>query len=38
MRRKGVRFLEDPRREPYGIIAVFEELYCNKWDLIQRAE
>lgn len=38
MRRKGVRFLEDPRREPYGIVAVFEDLYGNKWDLIQPTE
>ena len=31
----GVRFLEAPRHEPYGIVAVFEDLYGNKWDLIQ---
>lgn len=31
----GVRFLEDPRHEPYGSVAVFEDLYGNKWDLIQ---
>ena len=33
----GVRFLEAPRHEPYGTVAVFEDLYGNKWDLIQRA-
>jgi catechol 2,3-dioxygenase-like lactoylglutathione lyase family enzyme len=33
----GVRFLEDPRHEPYGTVAVFEDLYGNKWDLIQPA-
>ncbi|MCR5879107.1 VOC family protein [Phenylobacterium sp. J367] len=33
----GVRFLEEPRREPYGTVAVFEDLYGAKWDLIQRA-
>ena len=33
----GVRFLEEPRREPYGSVAVFEDLYGTKWDLIQRA-
>ena len=33
----GVRFLEAPRREPYGVVAVFEDLYGNKWDLIQPA-
>jgi catechol 2,3-dioxygenase-like lactoylglutathione lyase family enzyme len=33
----GVRFLEAPRHEPYGSVAVFEDLYGNRWDLIQRA-
>lgn len=33
----GVRFLEEPRHEPYGSVAVFEDLYGNRWDLIQRA-
>jgi catechol 2,3-dioxygenase-like lactoylglutathione lyase family enzyme len=33
----GVRFLEAPRHEPYGIVAVFEDLYGNRWDLIERA-
>lgn len=33
----GVRFLEAPRREPYGIVAVFEDLYGNRWDLFQMA-
>jgi len=32
---RGVRFLEAPRREPYGTVAVFEDLYGNKWDLIE---
>ena len=31
----GVHFLEAPRREAYGTVAVFEDLYGNKWDLIQ---
>lgn len=31
----GVRFLEAPRREPYGSVAVFEDIYANKWDLIE---
>jgi catechol 2,3-dioxygenase-like lactoylglutathione lyase family enzyme len=34
-RAKGVRFLEPPRYEPYGTVAVFVDLYGNKWDLIQ---
>ena len=32
---KGVRFLEPPRHEVYGSVAVFEDLYGNKWDLIE---
>ena len=31
----GVRFREEPRHEPYGSVAVFEDLYGNAWDLIQ---
>ena len=30
----GVRFREEPRREAYGTVAVFEDLYGNLWDLI----
>lgn len=33
----GVRFREEPRREPYGMVAVFEDLYGNAWDLIEPA-
>jgi len=32
---RGVRFLGPPRVEPYGTVAVFEDLYGNRWDLIQ---
>ena len=32
----GVRFRELPRHEAYGTVAVFEDLYGNPWDLIQR--
>lgn len=31
----GVRFLEPPRVEPYGTVAVFEDPYGNRWDLIE---
>ncbi|MFG3557770.1 VOC family protein [Micromonospora sp. NPDC047557] len=31
----GVRFLEEPRHEAYGSVAVFVDLYGNRWDLIQ---
>ena len=32
----GVRFLEAPRREAYGAVAVFEDISGNRWDLIGR--
>lgn len=31
----GVRFLEEPRHEVYGTVAVFSDPYGNTWDLIQ---
>jgi len=34
----GVRFREAPRHEPYGVVAVFEDLYGNAWDLIEPAK
>lgn len=34
-RARGVTFLEAPRDEAYGTVAVFEDLYGNKWDLLQ---
>jgi lactoylglutathione lyase len=36
MREAGVDFLEQPRDERYGTVAVFSDLYGNKWDLLQR--
>jgi catechol 2,3-dioxygenase-like lactoylglutathione lyase family enzyme len=33
----GVRFLEAPRDEPYGRVAVFEDRWGNRWDLLQPA-
>ena len=35
MMTQGVKFLESPRHEAYGTVAVFEDLYGNKWDLLQ---
>ncbi len=32
---RGVEFLEEPRVESYGTVAVFRDLYGNKWDLLQ---
>jgi catechol 2,3-dioxygenase-like lactoylglutathione lyase family enzyme len=34
---RGVKFIEQPRHEPYGTVAVFEDLYGNKIDLIEPA-
>jgi catechol 2,3-dioxygenase-like lactoylglutathione lyase family enzyme len=33
--RRGVEFIEEPRDENYGTVAVFRDLYGNKWDLLQ---
>jgi catechol 2,3-dioxygenase-like lactoylglutathione lyase family enzyme len=33
----GVCFLEEPRHEVYGRVAVFEDLCGNRWDLIETA-
>ena len=35
MKSHGVTFTEEPRRESYGTVAVFFDLYGNKWDLVQ---
>jgi catechol 2,3-dioxygenase-like lactoylglutathione lyase family enzyme len=35
MKAAGVTFEEAPRHEPYGTVAVFRDLYGNRWDLIQ---
>lgn len=35
--KNNVRFREAPRMEPYGKVAVFEDLYGNLWDLIEPA-
>jgi len=34
-RARGVAFREAPRGEAYGTVAVFEDLYGNRWDLLQ---
>jgi catechol 2,3-dioxygenase-like lactoylglutathione lyase family enzyme len=34
---RGVEFLEAPRHEPYGTVAVFVDAFGVKWDLLQRA-
>ena len=34
-RAKGVEFVRAPKKEPYGTVAVFTDLYGNLWDLLQ---
>ena len=36
-RARGVHFVEEPRLEPYGKVAVFQDLYGNRWDLVEPA-
>ena len=36
MTAQGVQFVEKPRQEKYGTVVVFEDLYGNRWDLIER--
>ena len=35
LKSRGVTFLEYPRHEDYGVVAVFVDLYGNRWDLLQ---
>ena len=35
MKEKGVRFLEEPREEEYATVVIFQDLYGNRWDLLQ---
>ncbi len=37
MKARGVSFIEEPRQESYGTVAVFEDLYGNRWDLVAPA-
>ncbi|NRA99025.1 MAG: VOC family protein [Rhodobacteraceae bacterium] len=35
MQARGVQFEEDPRHEPYGIVAVWQDPFGNRWDLLE---
>jgi uncharacterized glyoxalase superfamily protein PhnB len=35
MKEKGVSFVREPKKEDYGTVAVFEDLYGNLWDLLE---
>ncbi|MEN3336043.1 MAG: hypothetical protein V7641_5408 [Blastocatellia bacterium] len=32
---KGIKFVREPKKEIYGTVAVFEDLYGNLWDLLE---
>ncbi len=32
---QGIKFIRDPIKQEYGTVAVFEDLYGNKWDLLE---
>jgi catechol 2,3-dioxygenase-like lactoylglutathione lyase family enzyme len=38
MLQKGIHFVRPPEEQPYGTVAVFEDLYGNLWDFIQPKE
>lgn len=33
---RGIKFVREPKQESYGTVAVFEDLYGNLWDLLER--
>ncbi len=35
MKQLGITFIREPKEQDYGIVAVFEDLYGNLWDLVQ---
>jgi len=35
MKAKGINFIRDPKQQEYGMVAVFEDLYGNRWDLLE---
>ncbi len=35
MKAKGINFVRDPKQQEYGMVAVFEDLYGNRWDLLE---
>lgn len=35
MKKRGITFVRPPKKEIYGTVAVFEDLYGNLWDLLE---
>ncbi|CAM3332782.1 MULTISPECIES: VOC family protein [Paenibacillus] len=38
MVQRGIEFVRPPREQPYGMVAVFKDLYGNLWDLLELNE
>lgn len=38
LKEKGVKIIGEPRHEAYGSVLVFEDIYGNKWDMIEAKE
>ena len=38
MQERQINFVRPPKQEPYGMVAVFEDLYGNLWDLLEPNE
>ena len=36
MQSKGVKFIREAKKQVYGMVAVFEDLYGNRWDLLEK--
>jgi predicted enzyme related to lactoylglutathione lyase len=32
---RGIKFIREPEKMPYGMVAVFKDLYGNMWDLLE---
>ena len=35
---RDIKFIREPKKEAYGMVAVFEDLYGNLWDLLEPIE
>jgi catechol 2,3-dioxygenase-like lactoylglutathione lyase family enzyme len=38
MLERGIHFVREPQKETYGMVAVFEDLYGNLWDLVEPSQ
>jgi predicted enzyme related to lactoylglutathione lyase len=36
LKERGVKIVRGPLKEPFGLVLVFEDLYGNRWDLIEK--